>query len=366
MKLLALPVSGGGFVVQLAALQLLSTIRFVPDVSMGSSGGNLAAYVGAAANWRWKGIERIARQLSHHMFAQSWSMFRPLAFLIGYYKGELYDHGTGAEEFFRRHFACDTIQHYELWTGTYNQEHQRAQLFTNRRQGMTLLDPKAIDLEMTQCLEPVYTNGDFTLLSQVSVASASIPALVPAQPIFEQPYVDGGIASASPLTIMKESILAYIRKTAEPFHLIYLNSDDLDDPIGKTINNALDRGTQAVNNLIRAHCVIDREMGYSIVRHHYHDGTVNKDSFPCTKENLTRIISIWEQLECSMLEIYPTANIEVDITQFSGSDALAKIVEARTLCQCRLWWASEQNSSSIQQLIDSCKSSSSSSSSFSD
>ena len=358
MKLLVLPVSGGGFVVQLAALQLLSGIKFIPDVTLGSSGGNVAAYVGAAANWRWAGIERIARGLSHHMFVQDWSIFRALAFGIGYFKGELYNHGSGVEEFLKLHFAQDTIQYYELWTGTYNWDRQRAQMFTNRAAGRTLLDPTIIDVELAQCMDPVYTQGDFKIIAKAAMASASIPALVPAQEIFGEHHVDGGISSASPLTVMKEPILDVISKTGQPLHLIYINSDNLDSPVDRSINTALDRSKQAVSALIRSHGVIDRQIGYDLIRYHQPTATIHKDQFPLTLENITRLLEIWDQVQSSMLEIYPENEVEVDITSFSGQDVLDKISEVSGGCHCRLWWVTSEpiKTASVKELIASCKS----------
>jgi len=359
MKLLVMPVSGGGFVVQLAALQLLSGINFVPDVTLGSSGGNVAAYVGAAANWRRAGIERIARELSNNLFVQSWNSFSFMAFLLGYYKGELYNCGNGVEEFLQRHFADDTIGYYELWTGTYNQQRQRACLFSNRSRGETTLDPTIIDIDMAQCLPPVYTDGNFSLIAKASSASASIPALVPAQVIFGENYVDGGVSSASPLTVMKEPIIHYMKNTHQPLHLVYINSDNLSAPPDVTINTALDRTKQAIDALIRSHGVIDRQIGYDIIRCHNPDGEIHKDEFPCTPDNLQRLSTIWDNLHCSMLEVYPQKGVEVNITDFTGDDVLDKIAEARDICHCRLWWVTShqlQLTASIRSLIDSCKS----------
>ena len=359
MKLLVMPVSGGGFVVQLAALQLLSGINFVPDVTLGSSGGNVAAYIGAAANWRWASIERIARELSNNLFVQRWSSFGFISYLVGYYKGELFNCGSGIEEFLKRHFASDTISHYELWTGTYNQQRQRACLFSNRPKGKTLLDPNIIDIEMAQCLPAVYAADDFHLIGKASLASASIPALVPAQDIFGEKYVDGGVSSASPLTLMKEPIIHYMKHTGEPLHLVYINSDNLSDPVDIPVNTALDRTKQAIDALIRSHGVIDRQIGYDIIRCHDPNSSIHKDEFPCTAENLQRLVAIWENLHCSMLEVYPDHGVEVDITSFTGDDVLSKIAEVREMCHCRLWWVTStepDRTASVRELIDSCKS----------
>lgn len=43
MKIYILPISGGGFVVQLAIIQHLCELKYVPDLCLASSGENVAA-----------------------------------------------------------------------------------------------------------------------------------------------------------------------------------------------------------------------------------------------------------------------------------------------------------------------------------
>src|SRR3972149_11408146 len=129
MYVLVLPVSGGGFVSQLAIIQHLCESHIVPDLTLSSSGGNVAAYVAAAADWKWPGIERVAKDLTQDLFVRPWSNITSVAFIMGYFKGDVYNRGSGVHEFLSRHFNTKTITNYEIWTGTYNKRRQRARLF---------------------------------------------------------------------------------------------------------------------------------------------------------------------------------------------------------------------------------------------
>lgn len=339
MFVLVLPVSGGGFASQLAILQHLCETQFVPDITLASSGGNVAAYVAAAANWKWPGIERIARELNTNLFVSPWNSIAGLSFAIGYFQGNLFNKGTGVPSFIKRHFTSESIVKHEIWTGTYNKDRQQARLFCNRSAKKTILNMSAIDHELTQSMLPVFADGDLDLIAAAGVASASIPAVVPAEIIFGEHYVDGGVAGASPLTIMQEPILA----RGGSLHLIYVNSLDLakaeDEDRHKKTVNVFDTLKQTTNDFVRAQTVNDRLAAYQLLR--CHSGTMNKDEFVCNHENLKRVKKIQGKVRYSLLEIYPVENFDVDLVKFNGDNVAHGIRQSYPKCRCRLWWISE-------------------------
>lgn len=337
MYILVLPISGGGFVSQLAILQHLCEINFIPDVTLASSGGNVAAYVAAAANWTWPGIERIARELSQELFARPWTNISTLSMMIGYFKGDVYNRGCGVYKFLQKYFDSNTIVEHEIWTGTYNKNRQQARLFCNKKRGTTVMDASYIDHDLTQSMTPVFADGNIVVISEASMASASIPAIVPPQKILGEDYIDGGIASASPLTIMQEPILKRTSNTS--MHMIYVNSVDLSRPVNKPIHNVIDTWRQATNDLIRSQTVIDRLSGYEILR--CHPGEMHKNEFACKYENLLLVKKIQEHIRYSLLEIYPLCNYEINIASFSGDNVIDAIREAHPNCRCRMWWLSD-------------------------
>lgn len=352
MYLLVLPVSGSGFVSQLGILQHLCESKFVPDLTLASSGGNVAAYVASAANWKWPAIERIARGLSQDLFIQPWNNVGVLSMIMGYFKGAVYDKGSGVYGFLSSHFDSETITKYEIWTGTYNKNRQKALLFCNRASKDSIMDESVIDLDLTQSMKPVFANGNVELIAEAGLASASIPAIVPAQKIMGEDYIDGGIAGASPLSIMEEPILKYIKDNNETLHIVYVNSVDLSCPNSKPIHNVLDTWRQATKNLIRSQTVIDRLSGYNLLR--CHPGIMNKEEFVCTYDNLERVKEIQRQVRYSMIEIFPTGNFDIELDKFNGNDVIQAIHDAYKNCHCRLWWLSDPNIN-ISGLIDQCK-----------
>ena len=338
MYILVLPVSGGGFVSQLAILQHLCESKFIPDITLASSGGNVAAYVAAAADWKWPAIERIARELSQDLFVRAWNNVAAIAMIMGYFKGDVYDKGSGVYGFLARHFTSLSITKYEIWTGTYNESRQRARLLCNRTAKDSIVFISQIDHDLTQSMEPIFASGNIELIADAGVASASIPAVVPAQKIMGEYYIDGGVAGASPLTIMHEPILKYTRDNNAALHIVYVNSVDLSSPNNKPIHNVIDTWHQATRNLVRSQTVIDRLSGYELLR--CHPGIMNKEEFPCTYENLERVKQIQHKVKYSMLELYPTGTFGIDVARFNGEDVIGAIHAAYSNCRCRLWWLS--------------------------
>ncbi|CAH6420593.1 Patatin phospholipase [uncultured virus] len=336
MYVLVLPVSGRGFVSQLAILQHLCGSKFVPDLTLSSSGGNVAAYVVAAANWKWPAIERISRELTQDLFARPWNSVSSLALIVGYFEGNVYNKGSGVYDFLSKYFTSETITKYEIWTGTYNKSRQKARLFCNRSKDDSIMDVSCIDHELTQSMEPVFTKGNIQTIAKAGIASASIPAIVPAEIIDSEPYIDGGIAGASPLTIMQEPILKYIKDKDAPLHIVYVNSVDLSSPNLKPCHNVLDTWRQATHDLVRSQTVIDRLSGYELLR--CQPGSMHKEEFACNYANMERVKEIQSKIKYSMLEIYPIERCDIDIVSFNGEDVINAMRKAYSKCRCRLWW----------------------------
>lgn len=356
MYLLVLPVSGGGFVSQLGILQHLCESKYVPDLTLASSGGNVAAYVAAAANWKWPAIERISKELSRDLFMKPWNSVSSISMIIGYFQGDIYDKGTGVTNFINDHFTQSTITKYEIWTGTYNKNQQKARIFCNKNRDDSIIDASCIDTELTQSMEPIFADGNFDLIAKAGIASASIPALVPSQKIYGEEYIDGGVAGASPLAVMQEPILRYTDDNNEGLHILYINSIDLSNGSRKPIRNILDTWKQTASDLVRSQTVIDRLYSYELLR--CHPGVVNKEQFICNYENIERIKKIQERAKYSMIEIYPNGDYDIDLKNFTGKDVIDGIHRAYKNCSCRFWWITPEDNICSQQvcdIIDECK-----------
>jgi predicted acylesterase/phospholipase RssA len=352
MHLLVLPISGGGFVCQLAMIQQLCQINYIPDVTLASSGGNVAAYVAAAAEWKWAGIERVARNLTQDLFAKTWNSVAIISFIIGYFQGNVYRKGDGVTEFIAKYFDDKNIGKYEIWTGTYNKTRQKSCLFCNRSAEDSIFNMSSLDCELTRSMEPVFANYDFNLIAKASIASASIPAIVPAEIINGESYMDGGVAGASPLTIMQEPILNYVKSTQSPLHITYINPTDLSSSKLRPCNNVMDNWRQATKDIVTFHSVTDRLAGYDLIR--TLSENVHQETFLCNYKNLTIIKKLRNYISYSMLEIYPLESISVNIVGFSGEEVVDAIHEAYNKCKCHFWWGEcddNPNTNIIQTLI---------------
>ncbi len=108
-----LPISGGGFPVQVGSCCLLGDVQYVPDVVLASSGGSLAAYLMAAGEWTPKKVPIILEQVTSKMFARKWSMpiFNHLYSLS---QGSIFDRGSGGDELLSKLFDCKKIQYHTI------------------------------------------------------------------------------------------------------------------------------------------------------------------------------------------------------------------------------------------------------------
>ena len=130
MFLFVIPVSGGAFPAQLAIIKHLIEHKIKPDLILASSGGNLAAYISAAADWKSNGIDRICLRLSSDIMFKQWvPVINPI---VGFFYGSIYRAGDGITELFNDYFTSNTIQMSEIWSGTYDRNVQIPALLLNR------------------------------------------------------------------------------------------------------------------------------------------------------------------------------------------------------------------------------------------
>lgn len=336
MHIFVVPVSGGAYVSQLSILQHLSESLIKPDVILASSGGNVASYIALASEWKWSGMERIIQELDCSLFAKPWHNIPPLAFLMGVMKGNIYNTGSGVEDFFQRHYTSDSISQVEIWTGTSNVELQKPAIFCNK--SSSILDVNSFNERLNNSCPLVFLSGDVDMISKVSVASASIPSIVPSQLINGYHYSDGGICGASPLTTMSDVIEATVRNKDCDLHIVYINSCNLGECENTEDGNLFVTWRQAMTALVRSQTTIDRKIAHSLVKRF--DKPLLEISLPCNQENMNLIKTLKSRSRYTLLEIYPSKTYEVDITSFTGVDAVNKVRDAYNDCAMHLWYYS--------------------------
>src|SRR5205085_2014709 len=209
MKCTVLPVSGEAFVAQLA---LLSIVPKVNKVIFASSGGNIASYIGLASDFNVYSMERVLRSIDSSMLLKSWwpspFSFMP-SWLAGYSRGSYYDRGTGFESLFQTLFTPDTIGGREIWSGTTSCNTSKCQLFCNKRESDVTIRTSEFTYDEFNTLPLRYLDNNISDVSGITLASASIPTLVPPVIFNGENYVDGGATYASPLTPMSPVLRCY-------------------------------------------------------------------------------------------------------------------------------------------------------------
>jgi predicted acylesterase/phospholipase RssA len=394
MEITISPVSGGYFPAQVAAMLLMSEAGYEPKILGGSSGGNVAVYICHLGDFENDRVEKVLMEMNSRMFVRSWYESPLPSELMGFFKGSIYNMGDGGQAFLENFSNSKRIQNREIWTGTFNSTHGKAQFFCNRSHKTAILDNRCVDNKMLQCLDPIYCDGDIEIIAKVISASASIPALVPNQDINGETYEDGGLYYASPAAFMLEacrngitrkltvesSHITNITKTikstntakssstirttkitkstkspdeqelastvekSSPIrirHIVYVNSFNIEtsEP-SKNSRNALGVSIDATGVLVKSLLVADRrECANFLFRNCETLGQTPKlITQDATLKNLTRYFETRDQWKASLLEIYPRRIFEVDITNFSGANVVKKVRDARSYLSMRIWY----------------------------
>lgn len=341
MKVTVLPVSGGAFPTQIASLLELNLANNPPELILGSSGGNVAAYLCLAADWSPYGVERLLGNVNSELFLQSWwphgLRFIP-SWMLGYFYGSFYQQGKGSEELFKNIFTPSTIRQIEIWTGTINRNESKAQFFCNKSEHDSIIKNCNFNPKFRGCLPLIYLNGDIESLAKVSIASVSIPTLVPEQVINGNSYADGGTFFASPLTGLQDQI-----GRQKELHIDYLSSFDIQgDAPPRFCNNLIQNGTFTLHEIIRSICIQDRSVALDLLKFNscQHE-IVYFSEGDCSAGVIQYISEQRTKHRRSLLELYPKDNDAIDLTNFTSVDIVNLIKKTRANYRYRFWFLSK-------------------------
>ena len=345
MRIFVLPVSGGAFPVQLGFLSQINTLGIKPDLVLGSSGGNVAAYIGLAAKWDPNNYVPLVKPIHNGMFLSSWwpyyLSFLP-SYIPGYFKGSIYANGTGADVYFKQMITTDDVSATEVWSGTMNRDTGLGQIFCNRNPQSSILklspDDKINSFWIRDCMQPGYMDGNLDTIVKVIIASAAIPVIIPEQEINGQHYVDGGTLFASPLTPLVDHILAL----NEPqYHIDYFSSFDIQssEP-NRIVRNLYDNGTMTIGELVKSICVQDRLVAVEFLRT---NEPINFMSLNGNLDSIQQVEQIRATSSRSLLEFYPLKNEAMDLTSFNGTHIISLMDSAKQNYKLRFWWIGPNN-----------------------
>lgn len=396
LRIYCCPVSGGAITAELALLREIAMARAVfdnnmdnikPHIFLGSSGGNIAGYIGLAAKWNPYGITRISRLLEPEMLITSWWPnhldFLPTS-LLGIFSGSLYREGYGCTKLFKNIFTKKSITEVEMWTGCFSLENNKGKLWTNKCEGETFINRERFEKDRViyNYDNLSYTNGDIELLSKITVASASIPVLVSHQKIRGMTFVDGGACNSSPLTILSSEIFRIITGDYTPFTCIpqvilieeeieIICKGDIDEKkdvkvlrrpqvkqyslqltyfscydIDGTVNPVEDGGNvftgagDSIQNFVESLSVIDRAKGIELLRSIAGKDSLVKHKHCAQLSTIDLSFLLQEALQYShyFLNLYPHGRPSINMTHFDSEDVINSIDAVSKEYGAHLWY----------------------------
>lgn len=319
MKVFILPISGGGFAAQLGIMyHLLNAKRIEPDIVMGSSGGNAAAYISMLSNWFAPTILKNCHLIDSNLFVEPWTpSFFPTWLLFPFTKS-IFRMGDGLTRLFQNLFTPRSIIQNEIWTGVYNETRQKAKFVCNLSEEKAKI--KSCDKnDFIYDSEPVeYLNGDITLSSQYSYGSAAIPYLTPGIEINGEKYLDGGAAYASPIIPLSSKLKKAVRNNGNRIQMYYFCSYDMDEMFSDDIYSS------SVGLLIHSSLLKDRAFALSFLQNFGTCDPVPKVYREVDSETIKKVFDENENKNYLMV-FSPVGAPSVSIVKFTGLDLQKKV-----------------------------------------
>lgn len=352
MHILVLPVSGNKFPVQMGLMSNLLKEDYDPDLIFGSSGGAVTAISALGGDWSKEGMYRIIRKLKPELFLQSWwpsSLSFIPSWSLGFFRGSVYDSNeTKLEEFFSTYFTPKLLTQKELWIGVSNETKARPEIFCNRSQDNSQVSKEAFvrcsqrDTSLDE-QSIHYLNGNTKDIQTIILSSASIPTLIPPQKYQGSYYSDGGTYHASPLSAM-HSYLQHRSKRETKFHITYLNTCDIEDPISSSsvdfYPGIFKTGALTFGNMITSSLSKDRSVGIDLIHPNSTSYQLKKISLIGNPYILNKILTFREKhCDRSFLELFVSNNeSSIDLQSFTSDEVLKVILQSEKDFYCRFWW----------------------------
>jgi hypothetical protein len=338
MHVLVLPVSGNFFPAQLSMLTQLIEAGYESNVLLGTSGGAVNSVLSVGADWNSSNIHRIVRRMDSTLFLQNWWP-NALDFLpswgLGFFRGSVYQHGTGLTNFMDTYFTSDALAQKEIWIGVTNKSTETPEFFCN------LSQEKSILKDCSQSSH--FLDGDVRKIQKAALASASILTVVPAQVIDGDKYVDGGVFYASPLTPLQDSIRQLEDKKG--LHITYVNTYDIEE---RKVQSSVDfypgifqTGASTFATMVYSILFQDRINGLKLL--HKDVGRLKHISIKGNQTTLKQIFRFRKTCKRSFLELYTKSIDTIDLTDFQSEDILKIMDKVKFDYYCRFWWIGSKN-----------------------
>jgi hypothetical protein len=274
---------------------------------------------------------------------------------MAFFKGTLYNKGSGVQDLFKSHFTKESITRIEIWTGTMNRDTNKAQFFCNRSCSKSIIKPTG---RMSDgCMSLIYLDGNINDIAVISHASASIPAIVPEVRFRDINYADGGTFYSSPLSGLRYSLLDLAMQSNDGFHVDYISSFDMSaNGSSELYSNILDNFNKLRHEVVKSLAIQDRDAGIQMLETLVGcvggECKIEKLELPCDLKTLSAIECARKTLKCSILELYPSEEHSIDLTCILPSEIMEIIRDVKNNYRLRLWYHKKYNSSVKRCLAD--------------
>jgi predicted acylesterase/phospholipase RssA len=371
------PVSGGGFPAQLQQILYVTSEKskaffdetenkssfYIPDLCMGTSGGNISLYISISGGWTEGGIKRVIKSMSPEMFSQTWWP-GPLSIIptwvLGIFEGAVYKPGYGAENLLKAFNNTESIQEIEMWNTAFNKDQKRTGLFCNKSSKNSFISPFTYSSFDFKTMPLKFFDGDISKISRSVIASASIPYLFKPVEIDNEMYIDGGVSYPSPLTPLQEEIYNCVNQITEPLnyavsesaypiptptpeqeqalfnkrdreilHMTYFSPYNIDDTSNTTETTSTLGNGSVISNVTDASCVKDRYTGINLLlRLKDSNQNVNVVDSRSGLYSLSDLFKLYNDTHY-FCEIYVRTNEWIDLNNFTSQDIFNKMDEAK-------------------------------------
>lgn len=328
MKIYVLPVSGGGFAVQIGFLKVINEASskkdisgIKPDLVLGSSGGQVSAYLAMIGNWNYTAILKNIHLVNSTLFVESWTPpFFPtwIAFPL---TQSIYNSGDGVKNLFHRVFTPRSITTTEIWSGTYNSTTQKAALFCNLSFDKAKIKDKDETKYIYDSEKSTYMDGDIDLVAKAAYASASIPYITPGVIINDEKHIDGGAAYASPIVPLKTKVADIIKRKpkTEPIQVYHFASYDMNEKFSDSLYS------NSIGLLIHSILLQERATTLDLLKE---VGVVDPTPDQYMDVNCQKLSAIFEVYanQSYLMMFSPKRSPSITVTSFSGID-IAEIIQ---------------------------------------
>lgn len=378
-----LPVSGGALVSHLSLLREIYDARiksnggissgsksYAPDLVLGSSGGNICAYIGLMSDWNSSLIEKNVDIINSNLFIKNWvnDDFHLIPSLpFSFLNKSLYNQGIGAKSIFNKTFTIHSIQRVEIWSGTFDSTNKKAQFFCNKSSEDTYITETFFNEEQYHysSMPLIYLNGCIDNISEICVASCTIPTIVPSKVINGIKYDDGGVMYASPLSVFSREIYRIVTGKEE-YRFSKKENKCIDPDIKEFTYIETTKSTvknlrliyfypYQPNNMESSNFFIklyldsmlnvamnqDRNSSIELLNKLCNGNVKSEDILSLNSTILGDKLKVLNKRKHYIICLYPHGNPSVDITKLNGEAILKSMDEIKESYGCQIWFSEE-------------------------